>query len=233
MDTGVGTAEGRTGDSGSGGGSSGSGGRNAGGGFCKPQRVNGVPSLLQNKNRFACLEVDSMSESEAEDEGNCLATPAKSRTQQLPKRKKWERRLPKEYKVATTGSQSLRVHVQLQTMDTAEVHGAEGLVDCGADGQFLDVDFVEQNKITTHKLTRPIRVKNVDGSPNENGPVTEVADLMLRYNGHAERVMFAVTRLGKEKLILGLPWLKEHNPEINWVTEEVKMSRCPEKCSLC
>jgi len=40
-------------------------------------------------------------------------------------------------------------------------------------------------------------------------------------------------RLGKEKMILGLPWLRAHNPEVNWVTGEVKMSRCPEKCSLC
>jgi len=34
-------------------------------------------------------------------------------------------------------------------------------------------------------------------------------------------------------MILGLPWLQEHNPEVNWVTGEVKMSRCPEKCKQC
>ncbi|KIJ37150.1 hypothetical protein M422DRAFT_178428, partial [Sphaerobolus stellatus SS14] len=30
-------------------------------------------------------------------------------------------------------------------------------------------------------------------------------------------------------MILGFTWLKEHNPEINWQTKEVKMSRCPDK----
>ena len=25
-------------------------------------------------------------------------------------------------------------------------------------------------------------------------------------------------------------WLARHNPEIDWRTEEVKMTRCPEKC---
>jgi len=34
-------------------------------------------------------------------------------------------------------------------------------------------------------------------------------------------------------MILGLPWLQEHNPEVNWATGEVKMSQCPEKCKQC
>jgi len=42
--------------------------------------------------------------------------------------------------------------------------------------------------------------------------------------------IFAVTGLGKQKLILGHSWLRKHNPEIDWVTGEVKMSRCPSQC---
>ena len=34
-------------------------------------------------------------------------------------------------------------------------------------------------------------------------------------------------------MILGFPWLKEHNPEIDWATKEVKMSRCPQRCLHC
>ena len=40
---------------------------------------------------------------------------------------------------------------------------------------------------------------------------------------------FAVTHLGMEDMILGLPWLCEHNPEVDWEKGEVKMSRCPQK----
>ena len=29
-----------------------------------------------------------------------------------------------------------------------------------------------------------------------------------------------VTGLGKERIILGFPWLNEHNPDINWKTGE-------------
>ena len=27
-----------------------------------------------------------------------------------------------------------------------------------------------------------------------------------------------------------MPWLAHHNPEIDWRSEEVKMTRCPEEC---
>ena len=34
----------------------------------------------------------------------------------------------------------------------------------------------------------------------------------------------------KWMVILGMPWLACHNPEIDWRTGEVKMTRCPEEC---
>jgi len=35
-----------------------------------------------------------------------------------------------------------------------------------------------------------------------------------------------VCELGKTDVILGMPWLVAHNPEIDWEKEEVKMTRC-------
>ena len=32
--------------------------------------------------------------------------------------------------------------------------------------------------------------------------------------------------LGRTKVILGMPWLQAHKPEINWETEEIKITRC-------
>jgi len=34
-------------------------------------------------------------------------------------------------------------------------------------------------------------------------------------------------------MILGYTWLKDHNPEVNWQTEEVQMNRCPPRCEGC
>ena len=48
--------------------------------------------------------------------------------------------------------------------------------------------------------------------------------MTLNYQGHTERVMFVVAALGEEKVILGLPWLWEHNPEVDWASRKVVMS---------
>ena len=37
------------------------------------------------------------------------------------------------------------------------------------------------------------------------------ADLILRYQNHSERTLFAVTGIGKQHLILGHSWLQKHN----------------------
>ena len=71
---------------------------------------------------------------------------------------------------------------------------------------------------------------NVDRSPNEAGSITEVVSLILHYKKHLEQTTFAVTSLGRQKMILGHSWLHKHNPEIDWGTGEVKMSRCPLHC---
>ena len=121
----------------------------------------------------------------------------------------------------------------MQTTDTAEVKSSSALIDSGATGRFLSKQFVEANRITTRTLSRSIPVYNVDGTPNENGAITEVADLILRFRGHTERATFAVTSLGNHDVILGFTWLEEHNPEINWQTKEVTMNRCPDRCKQC
>jgi hypothetical protein len=47
------------------------------------------------------------------------------------------------------------------------------------------------------------------------------------------QTQLAITRLGKQSLILGYNWLRNHNLEINWQTKDVKMSRCPLQYSTC
>jgi len=45
-----------------------------------------------------------------------------------------------------------------------------------------------------------------------------------------ERMRIDVCDLGKTEVILGMPWLAAHNPEINWETGEIKMTRCLPLC---
>jgi len=45
-----------------------------------------------------------------------------------------------------------------------------------------------------------------------------------------ERMRMDVCDLGKTEVILDMPWLVAHNPEINWETREVKITRCLPLC---
>jgi hypothetical protein len=116
----------------------------------------------------------------------------------------WEHQLPRKYVVASTPSaNSLDIDVEIETTDTGVKRCTKSLVDCSATGLFMDTEWARTNNVTTRALTQPIPVYNVDGTPNEGGAIREIADVILRYNGHAEHTQFAITQLGKPSMILG------------------------------
>ena len=81
------------------------------------------------------------------------------------------------------------------------------------------------------KLKKSIIVRNVDRTNNSGGAITHQVEANMYYKDHIERIRMDVCDLGKTEVILGMLWLQVHNPEINWETGEVKMTRCPPLCS--
>ena len=79
------------------------------------------------------------------------------------------------------------------------------------------------------KLERLMNVRNVDGSLNKEGPIEHMVEVNIYYQGHRERTEIDIIGEQKWTVILGIPWLARHNPEIDWRTGEVKMTRCPEE----
>ena len=55
-------------------------------------------------------------------------------------------------------------------------------------------------------------------------------EVNMFYKGDVERVQMDVCELGKTDVILGMPWLTAHNPEIDWEKGEMRMMRCPLLC---
>jgi len=108
-----------------------------------------------------------------------------------------------------------------------ELHSVKTLLDCGATESFIDRDFVHLRGMNTRTLLHNIPVFNIDSSPNKAKQIFEVMDVVLHYKTHSERMLLAVFRLGKQSLILGHNWLKDHNPKIDWEKEEVEMIYCP------
>jgi len=145
---------------------------------------------------------------------------------------KWEKRLPKLFSISALDAQgtSLLLPVEIGTTDTSKLHSVEALLDCGATRSLIDRDFVRSKGINTRTLSHNIPVFNVNGSPNEAGQISEVVEVVLHYKTYSERMLLAVSGLGKQSLILGYDWLKDHNPRIDWEKGEVEMTRCPLRC---
>jgi len=122
------------------------------------------------------------------------------------------------------------MQVGLEKIDSHEGVSVKALLDSGATGMFADKKFVEKNGFKLERLDRPVRIRNVDGTGNSGGLVTHEIEVNVYYRGHVERMRLDVCDLGRTDVILGMPWLAAHNPEINWETGEVKMTRCPPLC---
>jgi len=61
---------------------------------------------------------------------------------------------------------------------------------------------------------------------NSTEAITHQVEANVYYKGHVERIRMDVCNLERIDIILGIPWLQVHNPEINWETREVKITRC-------
>ncbi|MBN6743054.1 hypothetical protein JKG47_21715 [Acidithiobacillus sp. MC6.1] len=54
---------------------------------------------------------------------------------------------------------------------------------------------------------------------------TDVLNMeMLR--GHVEEIQFDLVAMGTHAVILGMPWLRFHNPQIDWWKERITMNQC-------
>ena len=73
-------------------------------------------------------------------------------------------------------------------------------------------------------------MRNVDGTRNSRGVITYEVEVNMFYKEHVERVRMNVCELKKTNVILGMPWLAAHNPEIDWEKKEVRITKCPLLC---
>jgi len=122
------------------------------------------------------------------------------------------------------------VKIRLERIDTQEGITVEALLDSGATRLVMSSEFARKQGFKLKKLNRPMYVRNMDGFLNKERSIEHTVEVNIYYQGHRERMEIDVIREQKWKVILGMPWLACHNPEIDWKTGEVKITRCPEEC---
>jgi len=117
--------------------------------------------------------------------------------------------------------------VGLEKLENYEGVAVRALLDSGVTGLFMDTTFVREKGFKIEKLKKPLLVRNVDGTVNAGGAIMHQVECNMFFKGHVERARMDVYNLGKTEVILEMPWLAVHNPEIDWEKEEVKITCCP------
>jgi hypothetical protein len=126
--------------------------------------------------------------------------------------------------VRSISNQQFSIPIKVETVENIEEITA--LIDSGAEGLFIDKSIA--HKWRTNILKSPIKVRNVDGTYNENGAITERCLRPFRINDRIMTEWFYVTALGDQNLILGLPWLEKHNPIIDWTEKTLEFRNSQE-----
>jgi len=120
--------------------------------------------------------------------------------------------------------------VGLEKLENHKGVAVRALLDSRATGLFMDTTFAREKRFKIEKLRKPLLVRNVDGTVNTGGAITHQIECNMFFKEHVERARMDVCNLGKTEVILGMPWLAAHNPEINWEKGEVVLSmnsECP------
>lgn len=124
---------------------------------------------------------------------------------------------------------SIKLPVRISTSE--KNIAAEALVDSGANTLLIHKRFAQRKGLPTRNLSAPIKLINIDGTPNIAGIITQEVRCVLTLRGlegrtHIENIRFLVTDTGDDDLVLGMPWIKGHNPSIDWETATFTMNRC-------
>ena len=95
------------------------------------------------------------------------------------------------------------------------------LVDSGADDNFTDSDFIIQSNIPSEPLPQPKEVFALDGRLLARVTHRTVPVSLLLSGNHHETISLYIIPSPTSPLVLGLPWLKLHNPHIDWSTSSI------------
>ena len=106
----------------------------------------------------------------------------------------------------------------------------EALLDSRATGLVMSKEFMRRHKFKRTKLDKPVYVRNINCMLNYTGPIVDTVEIKIFFKEHKKRMSIDVIGGQKWSVILGMSWLVCHNPEIDWKTEKVQMTRYPDEC---
>jgi len=118
----------------------------------------------------------------------------------------------------TRSSLSQRPRFQARLVLPGETHTLATFIDSGADVCLMDKELARQLGLGQIPLPRPVLASALDG--HVLGTITHQTTPihMLLSGNHYETIQFHILPSPQIPLILGYPWLRRHNPHIDWTT---------------
>src|SRR6266436_10079222 len=105
---------------------------------------------------------------------------------------------PAIYVLSKNSPHSLNIQVELTSLTSLTSVSTSVLLYSRATGMFINWSFMQKHQLETTLLPQPILVRNVDGSSNENGSVTEEVHITLHFGHHSERAHLVVANLRQQ-----------------------------------
>jgi hypothetical protein len=89
------------------------------------------------------------------------------------------------------------------------------MINSGVTGNFMSPECKEKLRIPRQIKTEPIPIIGLNGELFEEKLDQETGDLTIDINNYKEMINFDIMKLGKYEIVLRIPWLSKHNPEID------------------
>ncbi len=129
-------------------------------------------------------------------------------------------------------SKCVKVPVKLAVGDC--VIETMALIDSGAAGNFIDADFAKMYDLPLIPCKSPLAVAALDGKPLGAGQVQHTTSDICLTTGvlHSEIIRFFIIQAPNNPVVLGLPWLQLHEPQISWTKGQIThwSTKCFTQC---
>ena len=102
------------------------------------------------------------------------------------------------------------------------------MIDLGVIDNYISLEAIEWIQLYTIKKKEPYELALIDSKAkrdNDGMVITETLVFTMSIREHIERTRLDVTYLGNYEIILYIPWIKKHNPIINWVNGMISFDR--------
>ena len=86
------------------------------------------------------------------------------------------------------------VKIVLERIDMQEGVTVEALLDSGATGLVMSLEFIRKQRFKFKKIENPIYVRNVNGMLNKKEPIENTVEVNIYYQGHIERTEIDMIR---------------------------------------